>query len=434
MPLADIKHVGSVDDGQRLYSFLSVGHNEDGTISGLAGSPNLIPAPAESSVVTMFQSGHGFTASPGATGSQSDDTADFLYGTQSRLLTTAGTNGFTACRKTGMGAIDATGKCLAMTVKIDRPDRLADCRLDISSDVFTNWSSGDTISPSTNTTSPFYVPNEWITVTFQFGAFAVGGGAGATRSALTAFQVRCKDDGSGVINMRVNKISLFPEPANGVISFVFDDGYSGVWTKAKPILDGFNYKACFAPIINKIGATNFMTLSQLYGLRDAGWEAQAHSYDVDIHTNYAAVTDAQAITDMNEARTWLRDNGFGLVDNIVVPQGQTTSTTRIEAWKKMAGTARTAYSRVRETYPPGKPHLLRTYTLSQANNTADIQAKIDECKNNKTWLIFQAHNVVDASPVQTDYLTADFQTIVNYVNSQGVKVKTVADVLRNGVT
>jgi len=398
----------------------------------LAPSGQFNPIP-DSSVVTQFQSGHGFAASPGATGSQADDLTEYLLGTQSRKFTTAGTGGFTACRKTGLGAIDATGKMLSMTIKIDRPDRLADCRLDVSSDVFTNWSSADTISPTTNVDSPFYVRDSWITVNLHWGAFVTGGGAGATRSALTAFQVRCKDDGSGPINMWVQKIALLPEPANGIVTFVFDDGYDGTFLRAKPILDAYGYKAGFAPIINKIGATNFMTLDQLKKLRDAGWEAMPHAYDVAIHNNFAAFDDDLVVNDMVQAKKWLRENGFGTADNICVPQGQTTSPFRLDTWRRFGVTARTAYTRVRETYPPGNPHLLRTYTLALANSASDIQSKIDECKNNKGWLHLQAHNIVTSASAVTDFSTANFQTIVDYINAQGVKVKLPRDVVATGV-
>lgn len=398
--------------------------------------------PVESSVVTAFQSGHGFAASPGSSGSQADDTVDFLFGDRAYKLTTAGTNGFTACRRTGMGAVDLTGKMLVMQIKVDRPDRLVDCRLDVSSDVFTNWTSFDTISPSTNILSPFYTPDEWTYVTMYWGAGAVGGGAGATRNAVTAFQVRCKDDGTGPINMRVQKVAVVPEPASALLSIVFDDGYDGTILRAKPILDAAvagGLRACFAPIVNKIttpAQTNFMTLDQLYRLRDSGWEAMPHAYDVNVHSNYATMTDNAVIADMVSARRWLIDNGFGNANNIVVPQGQTTSLARMNAWKKLSTSARTAYTRVRETYPPGKLHALRTYTLSVANAPADIQAKIDECLANKGWLILQAHNVVTSTSDPTDYSTANFQTVVNYIVSTfiagGGKVKTVDEVLRTG--
>lgn len=403
-------------------------------------TPAVVPAtaftsPVDQTVVTLFQAGHGFTASPGSSGTQGDTTTTFLLGSQAyKLGPTNGAGGFTACRKTGIGPYNATGLYLAMEARVDNWQYLADCRLDVSSDVFTNWSSGDTVSPSTNLTSPYYVEGEWLYVTLNQGAFAVGGGAGANFGALTAFQCRCKDNGSGKVTMYVNKISLIAPPANGVVVFTFDDGYAGVWSNAKPIFDQAGIKACFGPIVNKLGATNFMTVAQARLLRDDGWEPMSHAYDVNVHNNYSTVSDGAAIVDMQAAKLWLRQNGFGPADNLLVPQGQILNTTRFEAFRKLGASVRSAYTRVRETYPPGSPYDVRTYTLSQANNLADLQAKVDECATNKTMLVLQAHDIETTPSQQTSWSTADLQSLVNYILAKPLPIRRMVDVQLNGVT
>jgi len=393
-----------------------------------------MPPPVDASVITLFQAGHGFAASPGSTGTQGDDASTFLLGTQSYRLTTAGAGGFTAARRTGFGPFDATGRMMAMLVRIDNWQSLSDCRLDIASDVFVNWSSADTVSPATNLISPFYVNGEWLYVTLNWGAFAIGGGAGVTRNNITGVQVRCKDDGTGQVVEHVNKVAMIAEPANGVVTFTFDDGYAGVWASAKPILDAAGYSAGFGPIVDKIGQTNFMPIDQLYGLRDSGWEPHPHSFAVAVHNNYSTVSDQTAIADMTAAKAWIRANGFGSGDNLLVPQGQTINATRYEAFRNMATTCRSAYTRVRETYPPGPPYDLRTYTLSQANTLADVELKVDECATNKTWLILQAHNIT-ATPTSIDWTVADFQSLVTYIQGKGaaIKVKRITDVVKSGV-
>jgi peptidoglycan/xylan/chitin deacetylase (PgdA/CDA1 family) len=397
------------------------------------GAPITLRYPVQVVVQTEFQSGHLFTLAGGSTGTLTDDVTDFVRGSQSLKLATVGNGGNTAARRTGMTALDATARYLAMEIKVDRPDRLADLRLDVSSDTFTNWSSGDSISPTTNLTAPIFVPNQWTTVILHWGSFAVGGGAGATRSALTGFQVRCKDDGSGPINMWVNRIYSIAEPASAVCTLTFDDGYDGVYLRAKPAMDALGFKGTVCPIVNKMGATNFMTTQQIRELVGQGWDVATHAYDVNIHNAYDTATDAQVLADALSAKAWIRENGLGLGDNLIVPQGQTTTLARLQAWQRYWLTARTNYTRVRETFPPGDKWRLRTYAFTSANSTADIQAKIDEAVANKGWLIMQAHNIVASGATGTDYTTANFTTVVNYMNSVGIKVRTLSEVLATGL-
>jgi len=196
-----------------------------------------IPQVRDEQVVTIFPAGHGWTAAAGSTGSLADDTDTFLLGDQSLKITTPGDGGFETARKTGLTAINGVGWYLAMTLRIDRPWLLDELRLDVSSDTFTNWSSADTISPTLNSTQPFYVEDEWITVVLPWGAFATGGGAGATRSAITAYQIRAGDNGGGVVNVWANKVCFVPEPPQGAIVLTFDDGWIGQYENARPILD-----------------------------------------------------------------------------------------------------------------------------------------------------------------------------------------------------
>jgi peptidoglycan/xylan/chitin deacetylase (PgdA/CDA1 family) len=396
--------------------------------------PSFIPPTRDTKVQTIFDSGHGFTAAAPSSGSQADDSSVFLLGSQSVRLTTTGASGVQATRKTGMTALDASSSYLAVTVRVDHPERLSSLRLDVSSDTFTNWSSYEAISPSTNAIQPLLVANEWVTLLCPWAAFAVGGGAGATRNALTGFQVRCTDNGAGPIQMWVNKISLVAEPANAVCVLTFDDGWGGVYTKAKPYMDKYGFRGVWAPIISKMGITNYMTLAQNQALYAAGWECAVHAADVAKHNNYLTISDTDAITDALTAQKWLRDNGFGPADNFLIPEGALSSETRRAQWAQQFDLCRLSYNRQRETYPPARPYGLRTAASSTSHTASDVTAKIDEAISSKELLILQIHNIVDVVTGDVnDTTTADFQTIIDYLNTNSVKVRTLADITASGV-
>jgi hypothetical protein len=206
------KYVGMVSGG-------SVATTGNGTLishSDLWPTDYFLPPIVDTVVQTIFASGHGFTQPGGSTGTLTDDTVTFNQGTQALKLVTNndGPAGFNAARKTGMTALDATAKYLAVSLMVDRPELLRTLRFDVSSDAFTNWSTCDMIEPTTNVLNPYFIAGQWTTVLLPWGAFTVGGGAGATRSALTGFQVRVSDIGTGAVTVRANKISTVSEPAS----------------------------------------------------------------------------------------------------------------------------------------------------------------------------------------------------------------------------
>lgn len=396
-------------------------------------------APAESAVVSILASGHGFTAPAPSPVSNVDDTAVWLFGTQSLRLTTQGAGTSQTARKTGLTAIDMTGKMFRVTFRVDKPTKLANLRFDVSSDSFTNWSRGLFVtSNATIISNPLIAPDTWYQMTVPWSLFTVGGGAGATRSAITAVQMVAVDDGGGAnshVNVYLQKIATVAEPANCVITFTFDDGRDGAYTKARPILDAAGYRASWAPIIDKIGVTNYMTYEQNLALLEAGWDACVHAFSSSVHNNYDTVTDAAAVADTLAAKAWMRKHGFGYCDTLLVPLGKFDSVARDTAYKQNFSLARGINGSSRETYPPGRPWNLRSYNPGN-KSVATVEGIIDAAVAGKDWLILQLHNVADASDGDNNtVLTANLQSIVDYIVSQGstVRVKTFAEVLATGV-
>ena len=89
---------------------------------------------AQETVLTIFQSGHGFVKQS-ASGSQSDDTVHFIKGTQSLKLTTDGDGVFVNSKKTGVN-FDLTGKYIKMWIMVDDPTNVQDIRVQFSDDNF----------------------------------------------------------------------------------------------------------------------------------------------------------------------------------------------------------------------------------------------------------------------------------------------------------
>lgn len=392
--------------------------------------------PTDTAIVSLLASGHGFTAPAPSPVANVDDTSVFLYGSQSLRLPMQGGGVSQTARKTGLTAIDMTAKAFRVTFMVDQPTHLANLRFDVSSDSFTNWSRGLFVtSNATIVADPLLAANTWYELVVPWGNFTVGGGAGATRSAITAVQLQVVDDGAGVpFNVWLNKITTVAEPSVALITFTFDDGRDGAFLKAKPILDAAGWHATWAPVIDKIGVTNYMTFAQNLALRDAGWDPAVHAFKTAAHNNYPTISDVDAIADTLAAKAWMRNNGFGPADTFLIPKGGLTSTARDVAYRQNFAAVRTTFPSLRESYPPGRAWNLKPYNPGTKTLVA-VQGIIDEAVNNKEWLILQLHNVADSLSGDTnDVLTTDFQSIVTYIQGKGasVKVKSMAEVFATG--
>lgn len=66
---------------------------------------------------------------------------------------------------------------------------------------------------------------------------------------------------------------------SGVISFTFDDGKKSVFSVAYPLFNVHNIPGSVAVITEPIqkGNDNFLSISQLHKLQNAGWEIMSHS-------------------------------------------------------------------------------------------------------------------------------------------------------------
>ena len=405
--------------------------------TGLGVSAPYVPAPRakNASVITNFQSGHGFANQNAAP--QADDTADFVIGSQSLKLTTDGVAGVNSTRKSSISpVIDLTNKQLKITLKVSDATQIADLMIYVSSDNMAT-SANVRIAPSTVPSTKFITSGDWVTITLSKGDFT----GSVTWSAINAIQLRAKDRGTGSFSVNWGQIATMAAPANGVVSLTFDDGLVSQYTDARRILDSAGFPATAYLIRDRIGQSGFMTQAQVDALREFnGWEIAAHADTITDHdARFSTLTEAVTEADFRALRKWLNDNGYRGVDHFAYPGGEFTNTV-LKVMKRTFASGRTIYGASStgnawsETYPPADPYKLRCWSVINTDTTANIQAAVDRAIANNHWLILCFHKIVAAPSASTEYSTANFQTVVDYLRTSGAKVKTVGDVLRNGVS
>jgi peptidoglycan/xylan/chitin deacetylase (PgdA/CDA1 family) len=389
------------------------------------------PAAVPQTMVNAMQSGHGASVNGVVTSSNLNDTSDAALGTQHASLVTQ-LNTAASIRKLANPNIDMTGKSTVIWVKVDDITHLSTIDLYLGNASLANFFR---FRVHTQGTAEAYSINsgEWVRLVVNWGDLASTTGA-PVRTTITDWQIRVLDDNVGTVTFRVGGIATVPEPTqwpNGVVSLTFDDGYDSQFNEARKKMDTYGFPGTAYLIRDRIGTANFMTLAQLQQLQErSGWQIAAHANTTADHDNrLTSLTPDQLDADFRALKNWLLRNGFNGFDDFALPGGAFNPTV-LAALARHFRSARTISDITHETIPVHHRLRLRSRTVISTDAAATIQTLIDNAFANKQWLILTFHKIV-TSPANTgEYSIANFGTIIDYLNTKGIPVMTVGDVLR----
>ena len=401
-------------------------------------------APQPGKVLTTFQSGHGYTNNAGSTFT-ANDTADFIMGTQACKIVTGGSGASANVSNTGQPSFSAAGRFVRLRLKVDDITHMASLNFFLGSSSLANnykWTIQGGAAGSN-----YVISGQWLTVTLGWHDATVTGSP--SRSALTDVRLQVADDASAAVTAHFQSVELIPDCSatfpSGVVSVCFDDSYESMYQLAMPKLTQYGYPAQVFTIQSLIGGSGRLTLAQLKSLQDQlGWALASHAYtDTDHGLTLTGMTAAQADTDTRQMKAWGDANGFRASAGYAYPKGQygltTDSAYTTDVIRPYLNYARTTNSRTKETFPPADPYRLRAISDISSfsggyapSNLTGTGGDLDKCAANQTWLILTFHNIVTASPAATtDILQSDFNAIIDGINSHGIPVLAVEDVLRS---
>jgi parallel beta-helix repeat protein len=408
-------------------------------VNPYAYQPTTQPRPnTADTIITNFQSGHGYTKISAAGTYTTNDTATFIRGSQSTKLVTDGAASAVFIRKTSISpVIDITNKHIKIVLMVDKPTNVTELFFYFSSDgVVANWV---TIKPSDDITA--IKPNIWTTLTFSYAGRNGSTTGSPTLTAINSVQVRIKDDATTAVTLNVQEIAIYDAPSAGVVSITFDDGYASQYLLAKPKMDQYEYAGTAYIIPARVGLTGtptYMTLAQLHTLEDLGWDIANHTYDHPYLTTdpstFVTLTPAQVEAEFYQAKKYFVDNGFTkAIHDMALPHGAYDDTVVLPAAKKYFRSVRTIVNQA-ETITPANRYKLRVLYVLNTTTTATVQTAIDRALAGGEWLIMVFHDIQATTASQDiQYTQGNFNTIIDYLATSNAKVKPVTDVL-NTVT
>jgi len=402
--------------------------------------------------VSTVQTGHGWTGTNNASGDL-NYTGDFAQGSQCIKIVTTGAGAASAStvRSPRMTAIDLTGKMLRFRVKVLDAASMGDLALLTlyvggGASAF-SWYGNQAVLVGTDdaTLGGFIKAGEWCDVTIN--PIDLGTRSGTLDwTAVRDLQIRVQDTAGGAGNEATVLFGGWSIVANeaayphGVISLTFDDGYTSSHSVARAKMDGYGYPGTAFVIHDRIGTNNgyYLTAAELDELVTSGWDIALHA-DKDANhslTNgLASMASSDAVWhELMDNQTWLRSLGALGIYDLAWPRGGYTMELTSFLTPYLAS-ARTVSYRTMEKLPVVDPMRLRTNLLymdkavTPNTTVSTLEWYVDQTYTHGGWLILTFHKIL-ASPVSgSDFASASFDTLIDYIATKGVPVETMREVM-----
>ncbi len=378
----------------------------------------------------IFISTHGWTNSGSGGTTATDDTADFVFGDRSIKLENNAElhTSQSATRETGL-TLNMTGRYFIVYVKVDDIDGINQLRLQGSSDGFSNFREWRIDDDKTF----IKAGDGWTRISLPW-SHGQDSGTGLTRASIAELQFKFTSNNTNNI-VRLGAVHSAPEPANGVCSLCFDDGYDSINTKANAKMSEYGYRGTAFIIPSAVGTgtaptarASLQTLKDLQNIN--GWDISAHD-----NVRLDTISIDQADKRLRDVKGYLIKNGLTQgADLYAYPNGVFNDAIIARAKKYYSACRSIVEHRSKETSnPPADAMKLRIINITDNDVVATIDTRVQEARDNNEWIICVFHNIVDSvTAPSTQISTADFNTIIDNINTSAIPVKPISQVLRDG--
>lgn len=408
-------------------------------------SPTPVLNRGRATPITTYAAGHGWTAN-GFASSNLNDTSDGRLSGQMLTGTTTGNIGaFPTFTKTGATAVNITGQCLRVWVKVDVPTNVDAITLrvagtgGIAGNNYLSWTALSASAGTYRTNAALIQANTWTELSFSLGsAFTAGS---PTPTAITEYRWICQDLGTA-FTAHFGGIQAYPATSarypNGVVCIGFDDCYAGQYSLAMNLLSSFGYQATIFPIVDQVGAGGSWTSAQLQQMVNIGWEVAPHASTLANHTGWNSLTPVEVAADVAASQAWITSQGFGLSGTFAYPLGGFGSGIAA-AVAPLCSIARTIDSTMyTESFPVGNVLEVRsaagvggTGGIGIATYTTATTGVLAVAKAAGAMVPITIHDVSAGTSGNINQISiADLTTLVTAINTAGMAVATYGEVLK----
>lgn len=316
--------------------------------------------------------------------------------------------------------VDARNRFVKVLLRVQNLENLAGIELRVGSDSLKSTWYSYTVPLYGDPEYNLLQDGEWTTVTMSLGASNATGTP--KRAEIDSIGVMVSDNGKGPVEVDFGGAAVVDEPAEGVVSFTFDDGYKEHLDAAK-LLAEHGWRGTAYVIPETIGHPAYMTVADLAELRRLGTDVAAHD---DPPFTQVAPNDLEPR--LRGIQSYLVDHGHAQgAQHLAYPLGKQETRRVRPTVNKLFATARLAGSGP-ETLPPADPHLLRAMNVMDSTTPEEVGAAAQRARDNHEWLILMFHWLPEKAAKATDYSMADFKRALDEVAKTGVRVAPISEV------
>ena len=210
----------------------------------------------------------------------------------------------------------------------------------------------------------------------------------------------------------------------GLITFTFDDASNTIFSNARRILDKYNYKGVFFVITSLVGTGNYVSWEDLYSLYTSGWDISSHTHT---HPHLTSLSTSDIERELAVSQRILLKHGFKRSAFFFSYPYSDVDQEVANLVTKYYVAARCDSNEPILDYPfYTSPYNLHHKVITN-DNISEVKDFIDKCYENKLWGILLIHSVSATG----DVAEANFEEIVDYVYSKGLKVVTFSDIFKS---
>ena len=227
-----------------------------------------------------------------------------------------------------------------------------------------------------------------------------------------------------------NNLTKAQQTTSGVVTIAFDDGEESQIRNAFPLMQQHGFVGTYYIITDNVGADDYMNLTELHTLQDAGNEIGSHSAD---HPDFIYLTDDQINEECNASQHFLQSNGFPAT-NFAYPYGEANSHTDSIVLQYYKSARHSYLPEYLSSIPPTSIQM--SIPMGFAGETGDSNALIQDetvvrwAHETNSWVIIFFHNIL-TTPLTTPWEIeqSNFASFLNYVGNSSVQVLTVNQAL-----
>ncbi|MBE3140926.1 MAG: polysaccharide deacetylase family protein [Thermoplasmata archaeon] len=205
----------------------------------------------------------------------------------------------------------------------------------------------------------------------------------------------------------------------------FDDGYATVFNIAYPYMENYGFKGTNYIISTLIDSSGKMTLENLTTLYNNGWDISNHTAT---HPDLTTLTEAEQEAEIQTCNDYLVTNGFvrnSMNKHFATPGGQSDSNTLLALAAQGVKTSREGFGSNVDIYEIPFPYDIPSLSIYNTTSLATAEGYIDTVIASGGMIILLFHTLVETPSVSTQWGIADFEDLMDYLNTKKSQVDVV---------